>query len=218
MNHKPMLQIACDTLTVEEAIENVNKVKDYVDVVEAGTILINSVGKHAVAELKKAFPDKIIIADVKVADAGKVFGNMFFGEGAKYVTAICASEPETMEVLNQEGKKFNSENEIQVELTSNFCFDQAFKWKKAGVNQVVLHRARDAQAAGVEWCEKDLETVRQFADLGFKVSVTGGVEKKDIKFFKGLPVYIFIAGRSIRDSENPALAAKELKDEINKYW
>lgn len=50
--------------------------------------------------------------------------------------------------------------------------------------------------------------------MGFKMTVTGGVEVKDIHLFKDIPIYIFIAGRSIRDAENPELAAKEFKDEF----
>nr|WP_318024428.1 hypothetical protein [Mycoplasmopsis caviae] len=32
--------------------------------------------------------------------------------------------------------------------------------------------------------------------------------------FKDIPIFIFIAGRSLRDAENPELAAKAFKDEF----
>ena len=55
-------------------------------------------------------------------------------------------------------------------------------------------------------------------DMGFKVTVTGGVTVEDVKLFKDLPIYIFIAGRAIRDAKNPVDAAKMFKNEFAKYW
>ena len=54
--------------------------------------------------------------------------------------------------------------------------------------------------------------------MGFKVSVTGGLEKETLKLFKGIDVYTFIAGRGIREASDPAQAAREFKEEIDKYW
>nr|WP_318034357.1 orotidine 5'-phosphate decarboxylase / HUMPS family protein [Mycoplasmopsis agalactiae] len=47
------------------------KLKKYIDIIEVGTILIASEGKKAIKALKEAFPNKIIVADGKIADAGK---------------------------------------------------------------------------------------------------------------------------------------------------
>ncbi len=88
---KPMLQIALDNLTIEDAIASAKKVEKYIDVIEVGTILIGFRGqKSLLKRLKKAFPNKIIVADGKIADAGKVFGKMFFENGADFTTCICA--------------------------------------------------------------------------------------------------------------------------------
>ncbi|TDV24190.1 3-hexulose-6-phosphate synthase [Mycoplasmopsis mustelae] len=214
----PLLQIALDNLSIEDAINSAKKASKYIDVIEVGTILLASEGKKAITELKKTFPDKIIVADGKIADAGKVFGKMFFENGADFITTICAAETATMADLVQFAKTYGPNKEIQVEMTNNFSWQQVQEWKQAGVPQVVWHRARDAQAAGVKWGQKDIDTVAKLAKMGFKVTVTGGVEIEDIKLFKDIPIFIFIAGRSIRDAKNPEMAAKEFKDEFKKYW
>ncbi|MDZ7293602.1 3-keto-L-gulonate-6-phosphate decarboxylase UlaD [Mycoplasmopsis pulmonis] len=218
MNKRPMLQIALDNLTIESAIEDAKKASKYLDVIEVGTILISSEGKKAIKEIVKAFPDKIIVADGKVADAGKIFGQMFFSQGAHFTTAICAAEVETMAQLLAVAKEYDPNNDVQIELTSNFSWDQAKSWAQRGIKQAVWHRSRDAQAAGAKWSKNDLDSIKKLIDLGFKVTVTGGIEVDDIKFFKDLPIYIFIAGRSIRDAKNPEQAAKDFQDEIRKYW
>lgn len=214
----PLLQIALDNLTVEDAIASARSASEYIDVIEVGTILLASEGKRAIKEIRKAFPDKIIVADGKIADAGKVFAKMFFENGADYTTAICASENATMKELVSYSKEFGANKEVQVEMTTNFTWEQVDSWKESGVPQVVWHRARDAQATGVKWGQKDIDTVKRLSEMGFKVTVTGGVEVADIKLFKDIPIFIFIAGRSIRDAKDPKAAAKEFKDEFKKYW
>lgn len=218
MNKKPMLQIALDTLTIEEAIENVKKVEKYIDVVEVGTILITSCGKNAVKKLAETFPDKIIVADAKIADAGEVFAKMMFENKANFTTCICAAETPTIKKTLEAAKKFNKNNDVQIELTSNFTFEQAKEWRSIGIEQVVYHRSRDSQAAGVNWSKSDLDKVKKLCDMGFKVTITGGVSVEDISFFKDLPIFIFIAGRSIRDAKSPLEAAKQFQDEFSKYW
>ncbi|WP_033161453.1 3-keto-L-gulonate-6-phosphate decarboxylase UlaD [[Mycoplasma] collis] len=214
----PLLQIALDNLTIEDAINSVKKVENEIDVIEVGTILLASEGKKAITEIKKHFPNKIIVVDGKIADAAKVFGKMFYDHGADFTTAICAAENETIKELVTLANSYNSNKEVQIEMTSNFSWSQVEEWKKSGATQVVWHRARDAQAAGKNWSDKDLEIVKKLADIGFKVTVTGGVSVADIKFFKDINIYIFIAGRSIRDAKDPQKAAKEFKDEFKKYW
>ncbi len=144
---KPMLQIALDNLTIEDAIASAKKVEKYIDVIEVGTILIASEGKKAIKALKEAFPNKIIVADGKIADAGKVFGKMFFENGADFTTCICACWIANYYWNNEYCKRvWQSNKEVQIELTSNFTWEQANSWSKAGVPQVVWHRSRDSQA------------------------------------------------------------------------
>ena len=64
------LQIALDFLELEDALRIAREVIDYIDIVEIGTPLILREGLKAVREAKKNFPQKIILADLKIADAG----------------------------------------------------------------------------------------------------------------------------------------------------
>ncbi|QGZ97797.1 3-dehydro-L-gulonate-6-phosphate decarboxylase [Mycoplasma sp. NEAQ87857] len=215
---KPLLQIALDNLTIEEAIASAKKVEPYIDVIEVGTILIASEGKKAIKALKDAFPNKIIVADGKIADAGKVFGKMFFENGADYTTCICAAEVPTIVETMKVAKEYGLDKEVQIEMTSNFTWEQVEQWKAAGVPQIVWHRSRDSQASGVKWGEKDINAVKRLADMGFKVTVTGGVSLEDIQLFKDIPIYIFIAGRSLRDANDPLKAGESFQNEFAKYW
>lgn len=208
---KPMLQVALDTKDLPSALRIADQVKDVVDVVEAGTILIYEEGLRAVRALRAIAPNKIVLADTKTADAGSAVGTECKTAGANWMTCINAATIPTMEAAQKE-------IEVQVELYENWTEELAKKWLEAGIDQVVYHQSRDAKLAGETWGEKDLKEVKKLINMGFKVSVTGGVTPEILKLFRGVNVYTFIAGRAIHGAEDPHKAALAFKEEINNIW
>lgn len=209
---KPLLQIALDNNTLSDAIRSISLVGNEVDVIEAGTILCLAEGMEAVRCLRALYPNKTILADTKCADAGGTVAKNCADAGADWMTVICSATIPTMKAALKEVK------DLQVELYGDWTFEHARQWKEAGLSQVVYHQSRDALLAGETWGDKDLDKIKKLAEMGFKVSVTGGLEKETVKLFKGINVYTFIAGRGIRDAVDPAQAAREFKEEIAKYW
>src|SRR3970282_89819 len=68
---KPVLHVALDFMHLKRALQAAKEaVAGGADWIEAGTPLIKSEGMEAVRALKKAFPDKTIIADLKTMDTG----------------------------------------------------------------------------------------------------------------------------------------------------
>ncbi len=94
---RPLLQLALDHSSLEDAQRDVTLLKDSVDIVEAGTILCLNEGLGAVKALREQCPDKIIVADWKVADAGETLAQQAFGAGANWMTIICAAPLATVE-------------------------------------------------------------------------------------------------------------------------
>ena len=209
---KPLLQIALDNNTLSDAIRSISQVGHEVDIIEAGTILCLAEGMEAVRCLRALYPNKIILADTKCADAGGTVAKNCADAGADWMTVICSATIPTMKAALKEVK------DLQVELYGDWTLEHAKQWKEAGLSQAVYHQSRDALLAGETWGEKDLNKIRKLVEMGFKVSVTGGLEKETLKLFKGIDVYTFIAGRGIREASDPAQAAREFKEEIDKYW
>ena len=212
----PMLQIALDNQSMADAFKSTRLVAQDVDVIEVGTILCIAEGVRAVAELKALYPDKIVLADAKIADAGLILSRMCFEAHADWITVICCADINTVIGAVKTAAEFGGD--VQVELTGYWTWPQAEAWFAAGIRQVVYHRARDAQAAGQAWGEADISAVRRLADMGFKVTVTGGLALEDLPLFAGIPIHVFIAGRSIRDAADPALAARQFKQSIARLW
>ncbi len=208
----PKLQVALDHSNTGDAVQAAVSVGDVVDVIEAGTVLMDEVGSEVVEILYKLFPTKSIVADTKCADAGGTIAKNCKVRGADTMTCICSAEVATMEAAAKEI------DNIQVELYGDWTYEQAQTWLDAGIEQVVYHQSRDALLSGVTWGEKDLEKVKKLIDMGFKVSVTGGLNVDILDLFKGVNVYTFISGRSITEADNPAAAAQEFQDKIQELW
>ena len=214
----PKLQVALDNTSLRDAMDAIRDIGNIIDVIEVGTILHVAEGLEPVRCLRALYPDKIILADIKGADAGSLLAKQCFGAGATWMTVICCAEIPTMKGMLDVAKEMGEDRDVQIELYGDWTWEHAKAWKEAGLTQVVYHRSRDAQAAGKNWGEADLEKIGKLCDMGFKVTVTGGLSINDISLFKEYPIYCFIAGRSIRDAKDPAEEARLFKAEINKYW
>ncbi|HNX27550.1 MAG TPA: orotidine 5'-phosphate decarboxylase, partial [Phycisphaerae bacterium] len=67
------LQVALDFVELGRAMEVARAaVAGGADYIEVGTPLIKSEGLDAVRQIRAAFPDKVIIADTKTMDAGRI--------------------------------------------------------------------------------------------------------------------------------------------------
>ncbi|MGF7449900.1 hypothetical protein V7P28_42990, partial [Klebsiella michiganensis] len=45
-----------------------------------------------------------------------------------------------------------------------------------------------------------------------------GLALEDLPLFQGIPIHVFIAGRSIRDAASPVEAARQFKRSIAQLW
>ncbi|MDO4670442.1 MAG: 3-keto-L-gulonate-6-phosphate decarboxylase UlaD [Aerococcus sp.] len=208
----PKLQVALDHNDLASALHDAVAVGNEVDVIEAGTVCLLQVGSELIEILRSLFPDKIIVADTKCADAGGTVAKNCADRGANWMTCICAATIPTMKAAAKEI------DEIQVELYGDWTFEDAEKWLEAGISQAIYHQSRDALLAGETWGEKDLAKIRRLTEMGFRVSVTGGLSVATLPLFAGIDVFTFIAGRGITQAEDPAQAARDFKAKIKEIW
>lgn len=80
--HLPMLQVALDNLSMAAAYDTTRLIAAEVDIIEVGTILCVAEGVRAVRDLKALYPDRIVLADAKIADAGQILARMCFEANA----------------------------------------------------------------------------------------------------------------------------------------
>ncbi|OAT23086.1 3-keto-L-gulonate 6-phosphate decarboxylase [Buttiauxella gaviniae ATCC 51604] len=213
---RPLLQLALDYSELQPALRDAALLSDSVDIIEAGTLLCLTEGLEALRQLRKLCPQKLIVADWKVADAGETLAEQAFNAGANWMTVICAAPLATVEKAHQVAVARGGE--IQIELFGNWTFDDARAWYKTGIRQAIYHRGRDAQASGQTWGAEDLARMKVLSDIGLELSITGGITPADLPLFRDINVKAFIAGRALSGAANPQQVAQDFHTQIRAIW
>jgi 3-dehydro-L-gulonate-6-phosphate decarboxylase len=214
----PMLQVAMDYITLPPALAMAAKVAPEVDIIEIGTPLCKAVGLDAIRAMREMVgPDMLILADFKSPDVGGLEAKMAFDAGADLMTVIGGAALATVESALEAAKAANKE--MQMELTGvRDILARAREWRQIGVEQMVYHRGWDEQAFARQWVEEDRTVIRQLIDMGFKITVTGGITKQLLPFFQPLAVSVVICGRGIRETPDPRQTAHEFRMEMQRLW
>lgn len=213
----PLLQIALDTYDLPSALGPLQAASDFVDVIEVGTVLCLSEGMHAVRAIRALFPDKPILADIRIAEAGSLLSALAFDAGADWVSVVAGASLTTVQQVCSVARDHGGQT--QIELGETYDRDVAAQWRRFGAQHVIVKRSRDAEAAGdLSWGTDDLDRISELADLGFTVTVTGGVTESDLPTFAGRPVGIVIAGRAVVSASDPRAAAEGLQSALRRAW
>lgn len=211
---KPMLQIALDNTSLQDALKTLEGgVAQGVDIIEAGTLLICAEGVGVVEKLRRLYPAKPLVADFKIADAGKVLGGLIAEKGPDYMTVICAADNGTKAAVKAQADARGAT--VQIELYGRWELEDVKAWKELGITHVIYHRSRDA-AGG--WSQTDVACVRALCSMGMDVTVTGGVGYEELELFAGLPIFAVICGRSIRDAADPGAEVQRMRERIDQLW
>jgi 3-hexulose-6-phosphate synthase len=142
-SHTPIVQISLDLTDIKEAIETARiAVEAGVDWLEAGTPLILAEGLHGVRALRREFPDRPIVADLKTMDGGYLEAEMMAKAGATHVVVMARAHAETIKCVVKAGRDFG----VKVMGDNMVCEDKAAasKWMEdLGVDYIVHHTGFD---------------------------------------------------------------------------
>ena len=205
------LQVAIDLLTTEEALALAAKVAPYVDIIELGTPLIKNMGSAVITAMKNAHPDKLVFADLKTADAGELEADVAFKAGADLVTVMGAAGNATIVGAVKAAKAHNKGIVVD---TIGYAdrVKRAQEVTEFGVEFVELHAGLDEQ-----WTEgySIQVLIDEAARVGVPVSVAGGVNIDNVAAVVKAGAIVVVAGAAIYGAEDPAAAAKALREAID---
>jgi len=214
----PKIQLAMDTLQFNHALELARLTSPYVDIIEAGTPLIKSVGIQIVKELRAAYPGKIILADLKSSDVGAYEANMAFEAGADVVTTQGITTLATIIEVQREADKWKRRAEVDMTGVKDVVA-RAREVQAQGVSLVLYHRSIDEELTqGALWDECAVNTVRTLCDLGLDVAIAGGVNLDVLPLLKGVPLYGIVIGRGITAQPDPAGTARLVSECVKEIW
>lgn len=212
------LQLAMDTLDGHEALRLADCTAPFVDILEAGTPLIKSVGIDIVRKLKAVHPEKLVLADLKSSDVGAYEANMAFNAGADIVTTQGITTFATICEVQREADRWKRRAEVDMTGVTD-PVQRAKEVKEAGVSLVLYHRSIDEEVTeGALWDEKAVNTVHKMCDLGLDVAIAGGVDYDILPLLKGVPIYGIVVGRGITAQSDPSSAAQKIAQRIRELW
>ena len=142
------VQVALDFVDLPRAIAVAREaVAGGCDWVEAGTPLIKAEGLNAVRELKAAFPDQTIVADMKTMDAGRVEVEYAAKAGADVVGVLGAASDATIRECAEAARNYGCKLIVDmIEVADPVARAQAAE--AFGADYIGIHTAIDRQMRG----------------------------------------------------------------------
>jgi 3-hexulose-6-phosphate synthase / 6-phospho-3-hexuloisomerase len=208
---RPVLQVALDFENLPRALTAAREaVEGGADWIEAGTPLLKSEGLDAVRELKKAFPGRRIVADMKVMDTGAFEVEIAAKAGADLVTILGAADDDTIADGVRGGELYGAE--VVVDLLG--VPDPIARTKRVaelGAAAVCWHVGIDMQMAGKTPFDI-LEELARSAPI--PVAVAGGLNSETVAAATRAGARILVVGGAITKSPDIAGATRQIRQAI----
>lgn len=216
------IQLALDRLTIEEAIKVGNMVRPYVDWIEVGTSLIKEFGMRSVKELRKAFPEKVIVADMKTFDNANYEFKMCYEAGADVATVMGAAPKVSIDTCMEVARKFDKLVMFDLLNTSIVQLEQLSEYEDA---IFCGHVSKDQQEISGERQAFSGLSLPQYLLSGEspRLALAGGITADSLPELAKIKPYVVIVGSAITKAEDPVAAAQEIYkliielEEVNNY-
>ncbi|MCE4050281.1 MULTISPECIES: 3-hexulose-6-phosphate synthase [Bacillaceae] len=205
------LQLALDLVNIPQAIEVVSQVADHVDVVEIGTPVVINEGLRAVKELKDAFPNVTVLADLKIMDAAGYEVSQAAAAGADIVTILAVAEDESIKGAVAEAKKQNKQILVDMIAVKDIKA-RAKELDELGVDYICVHTGYDLQAVGKNSFE-DLKAIKSVVKNA-KTAVAGGIKLDTLPEVIAAQPDLIIVGGGITGQDNLQETAAKFKELI----
>lgn len=210
---KLKIQIALDFIDLPRAIDVAKEaVKGGIDWIEAGTPLIKSCGLESVRQLKKLFPDKTIIADMKIMDAGRTEVEIAAKSGADVVVVMGNAPDETIKESIEAGKNYGAK--IMVDLMGTaYNMERAKQVAGMKPDYIGIHTPIDRQMTG----KITFETLHEITkNINIPIAVAGGLNSENVVDAVKAGAGILIIGGAITKAKDATAAARKIKEALSK--
>jgi 3-hexulose-6-phosphate synthase len=200
------LQLALDLVDIPAALKVVKEVEPFIDIVEIGTPVVINEGLRAVKEMKEAFPNLKVLADLKVMDAAGYEVMKASEAGADIITILGAAEDMTIKGAVEEAKKQGKKILVDMIGIKDIA-GRAQELDAFGVDYICVHTGYDLQAVGKNSFE-DLATIKNVVKHA-KVAVAGGIKLSTLpEVIKAQPDLIIVGGGITGETDMKATASE----------
>jgi 3-hexulose-6-phosphate synthase/6-phospho-3-hexuloisomerase len=207
-----ILQVALDFVDLDRALRcAAEAVAGGADWIEAGTPLIKSEGLDAVRALRRKFPDRTIVADMKIMDAGRIELEAAAKAGADIVDVLGAAADSTIAECVEAARNYGSR--VIVDLIG--CADppaRARQIEQLGADYIACHTAIDVQMQG----GYAFEMLKQVAGaVNIPVAAAGGIHSENAADAVAAGARVIIVGGAITKSADARAATAAIRQAID---
>ncbi|MDP8230155.1 MAG: 3-hexulose-6-phosphate synthase [Candidatus Gorgyraea atricola] len=208
---KPILQVALDFVNLSRAMKCAEEaVAGGVDWIEAGTPLIKSEGLNAVRKLREKFPKKIIVADMKIMDAGRTEVEIAAKAGANIVCVLGAASDSTIKECVEAAHNYGAK--IQADLIAIKDPEKRAKEIEAlGVDYIGIHCAIDDQMKAKDPFSQLKKISKK---INTQIAVAGGINSETAPLAVKSGASIVVVGGAINKSKNAKKATADIKKSL----
>ena len=203
------LQLALDSSNSQAAKRILEKVSDLVNIVEIGTPLLMKEGVKVVTEIKNAYPQLEVLADLKIMDAGDIEARIGFEAGADIVTVLGVAHNVTIRRAVNQASTLSKQVMIDLIAVSDVQgrIDQI---EAIAPDYCCVHTAFDLQDHGVHPL-REIQRA-QSALKRAKLAVAGGINPQILPDIIAYRPAVVIVGGFITNHPEPRQAALEIRE------
>ncbi len=207
---QPVLQVALDLMHLKRAVEIAREsLEGGADWIEAGTPLIKSEGAECLRALKKEFPGRTLVADMKTMDVGAFEVEIAAKAGADIVTVLGLSDDGTISESVLAARKYGAAVMVDM-INVPDKVERAKRVEELGASYVCLHVGIDEQMKGEG---SPLEIVTKVSKaLSIPLAVAGGITAETAPKMIEHGASIIIVGGGIIKTGDVRSAAQAVKD------
>lgn len=200
------LQIAFDLTDLEKAVAIAVNVAPYASILEVGSLLIFQHGVKAIEKFRETFPDKVILADVKIVDRGKQVVTAIAQAGADWVTVMAGTNKDVIHSVCTTAHDLNKN--VMLDLLDACSLGQsALEAKSLGVDALLFHKPYEDDS--LLFLDK-WEMIKGNTTL--PIFIAGKINRQIADKIKSINPDGLVIGKAITESSNPAEEAKFFYD------
>ena len=198
---RPLLQVALDMTNLDSALRiALRSSRAGVDIIEVGTPLIKSEGVRSIKIIKTALPEKPIVADMKIVDAGSLETELAISAGADIVTVMALSDISTIKYTVETAKSLGGRVMIDMMNVPNPLSRTREILDVCKPDILCIHRGIDVQRKYRSIDSMVMEVRRLKNTFDIKIAVAGGIDESTAPILARAGADILIVGRAITTS------------------
>jgi len=208
------LQLSLDFGNLADSISILHLTHESIDIIELGTPLLFLEGINSISVVKELYPEKKILADLKIIDGGSYESRLAFKAGADLVTVLGFASDRTIHLAIETAQEFNKQVVIDL-IGISQVGDRIKEIDSFGADYVCVHTAIDDQ----QMKNIPLDDLRSAKSISTRMGVTvaGGINLTNIYQVLPYQPHVVVVGSGITQQAYPAQTAIDIKKAMNEY-